>query len=110
MSKASAFSLSQKPRYPYRSVHGVCVFGTQTRGCYKPFQHLLFYFHHLCFFFLSIKTTVITTCVSSSAWTNEELVSMAPSVWMKGEYIAELLRNDERHVRRKKFVYTQRTS
>jgi len=87
------------PQFAYRFIRRVYVFGTQTRGCDKPFQHPPFCFDHLRFFFLSIETTVIITCVSFDAWTIEEFVRMAASVWVEREYIAKLLRKNERHIR-----------
>jgi hypothetical protein len=82
--------------FPYRFVHSVYVFGTQTRSCDKPFQHPLFHFHHLRFLFLSIETIFIIITISSCTWAIEEIVSIASGVRVERKYIAKLHRNGER--------------
>lgn len=79
------------PRPAYRFILPPNVFGTQTSGSNKPFQHPSFGFHHLYFFFLSVEASVIVVQASPGARTIKELMSMATSVRVECEYITELL-------------------
>ena len=92
----------QASQLAYRFIHRAYVLGTQTCSGNKPFQHPPLCFHHLRFFFLGIKTVVVIIHVSSVAWTVEEFVSMATSVWVKREYVTELSWEDKDQIQCKR--------
>lgn len=83
--------------FTHRFVRGAHVFGTQTGSGNEPFQHPPLSFRHFYFFLLSIETTVaVVALVFPSTRAVEEFVSVAASVRVECEYIAELSWEDKR--------------